>query len=129
MTNYQIPIFVTVLALSVGCQAPEQVTTTTSSEHVEEIDTVSGLIIDKNFELVRGQCTACHSAQLITQNSASREGWLQMIRWMQKDQGLWDLGENESLILDYLSEHYGVKQKGRRTPLTEIEWYVLQDEP
>ena len=94
-----------------------------------QIDSVSGLVVDGNFELIRGQCTACHSAKLITQNSASREGWQQMIRWMQETQGLWDLGENESLILDYLSKHYGIKKSGRRAPLTNIEWYELPVEP
>lgn len=94
-----------------------------------QIDSVSGLVVDGNFELIRGQCTACHSAKLITQNSASREGWEQMIRWMQETQGLWDLGESEPLILDYLSKHYGIKKSGRRVPLTNIEWYELPEEP
>ena len=93
------------------------------------VDSLSGLVMAEHFEIVRAQCTACHSAKLITQSSASREGWEQMIRWMQKGQGLQDLGENEDLILDYLSLHYGVKKKGRRTPLTNIEWYVLEPEP
>ena len=127
MTNHIFKIALILLVISMGCQTPE--TTTTTSDPVLEIDTVSGLIVDEHFQLVRAQCTACHSAKLITQNSASREGWEQMIRWMQKDQGLWDLGQNESLILDYLSEHYGIKRKGRRAPLTDIDWYRLSEQP
>ena len=96
------------------------------SESGTKLDSLSGLVIDQHLDLVRAQCTACHSAKLITQNRATREGWEQMIRWMQKDQGLWDLGENEQLILDYLALHYGVKKGGRRTPLTDIDWYVLE---
>jgi hypothetical protein len=89
------------------------------------MDSLTGLVVAEHFELVRAQCTVCHSAKLITQNNASKDGWEQMIRWMQKDQGLWDLGENEDHILNYLSQYYGLKKKGRRTPLTDIEWYVL----
>ena len=90
-----------------------------------EIDSATGLIKAQHFELVRAQCTACHAAQLITQNRASREGWLQMIRWMQESQGLWDLGEHEPKILDYLVKYYGPNRQGRRSPLTNIEWYEL----
>lgn len=116
-----------VLILVVSCQTREQLNTSTVIDSKAAVDSVTGLVIDKNFELIRVQCTACHSAKLITQNSASREGWEQMIRWMQRDQGLWDLGANEALILDYLAQHYGPKKKGRRTPLTNIDWYYLQE--
>lgn len=120
-------ILIVVMPVIMGtCGAPKQEQPDLASEGTVSIDSASGLVIDENFELVRAQCTACHSAKLVTQNSASREGWEQMIRWMQKDQGLWDLGENESLILDYLAQHYGVKRKGRRAPLTNIEWYSLE---
>lgn len=116
-----------VLILAISCQTREQLNTSMVIETKTAVDSVTGLVIDKNFELIRGQCTACHSAKLITQNNASREGWEQMIRWMQRDQGLWDLGANEALILDYLALHYGPKKKGRRTPLTNIDWYYLQE--
>ncbi|MEL7161239.1 MAG: hypothetical protein AAFN92_10815, partial [Bacteroidota bacterium] len=49
----------------------------------------------KAFRLVRATCTACHSAQLVTQNRATRAGWREMIRWMQATQGLWELGDAE----------------------------------
>ena len=91
------------------------------------IHVASGLIYDDNFELVWRTCTACHSGKIITQNRATREGWSQMIDWMQATQGLWDLGENESLILDYLSKNYAPKEIGRRANinLKEVEWYIL----
>jgi len=91
-----------------------------------DLDSLTGLVKDEHFAIVRAQCTACHSAKLITQNRATREGWQQMIRWMQAEQGLWDLGTSESNILDYLSKHYGPQNKGRRAPLTNIEWYQLE---
>jgi hypothetical protein len=36
---------------------------------------------------------------------------------MQEKQGLWQLGENEDKILDYLSTYYGPKKSFRRAPL------------
>ena len=87
----------------------------------------TGLAFDENFQLVRGICTACHSAKLVTQNRATREGWKEMILWMQATQGLQDLGENEKPILDYLAKHYAPEELGRRANINvdEIEWYIL----
>jgi len=85
--------------------------------HGSEIDTKTGLVIAPGFEVVSVQCTVCHSALLVTQNRASREGWLSMIRWMQETQGLWPLGEQEVVVLDYLAEHYGPQHLGRRPSL------------
>ena len=81
------------------------------------IDPKTGLVIAPGFEVVSVQCTVCHSALLVTQNRASREGWLSMIRWMQETQGLWPLGEQEAVVLDYLAKHYGPQRLGRRPPL------------
>ena len=77
----------------------------------------NGLLIDTGYEQVRAQCGACHSLRLVTQNRSDRDGWLAMIRWMQDSQGLWPLGENEPIILDYLAAHYGPVATGRRKPL------------
>ena len=55
--------------------------------------------------------------RLITQSQADRDGWLAMIRWMQETQGLWLLGEQEALVLDYLAANYGARPTGRRRPL------------
>jgi hypothetical protein len=82
-----------------------------------ETDPATGLVIAPGFDLVKVQCTVCHSAALITQSRASREGWLAMIRWMQESQGLWPLGANEAPILDYLATHYPPSSSGRRRPL------------
>jgi len=87
----------------------------------------TGLIYAENFDIIRGQCTACHSGKLVAQNRATREGWTQMIRWMQETQGLWDLGSNEPIILDYLETHYAPKEVGRRAniDIAAVEWYIL----
>lgn len=88
----------------------------------------TGLVYAEGFDIVRASCTACHSAKLVTQNRATREGWKEMIRWMQKTQGLWDLGRNEPKILDYLAKHYAPQEIERRPGLdiAEIEWFILE---
>tara|TARA_Y100001956_G_scaffold80268_1_gene95121 strand:- start:705 stop:1208 length:504 start_codon:yes stop_codon:yes gene_type:complete len=99
-----------------------------AEEKVEDgIHLSTGLIADADYKLVIQNCTACHSAKLITQNRADKDGWLTMIRWMQAEQKLWDLGENEDKILEYLAKNYAPQEKGRRTPLKDVDWYVLED--
>jgi len=89
----------------------------------------SGLAYAPGFAIVRGNCTTCHSAKLITQNRATREGWEQMIRWMQATQGLHDLADDEPVILDYRAEHYAPEEVGRRGNLNydSIDWYELNE--
>lgn len=92
-----------------------------TSEKLEEV----GLVEGEGLQLVLANCTNCHSAKLVTQNRFTREGWIQVIRWMQETQGFWDLGPNEDPIVDYLSTHFAPEAKGRRKPL-EVEWYSLE---
>ena len=86
----------------------------------------TGFVEDANKMLVVTNCTACHSAKLVTQNRATRQGWKNMITWMQETQNLWDLGSNEEKILDYLSKHYAPAEQGRRANLKVEEWYELE---
>lgn len=86
----------------------------------------TGFIEGDHKMLVVANCTGCHSAKLVTQNRASREGWKNTIRWMQETQNLWDLGGNEEKILDYLSTHYAPEDQGRRANLEVDEWYELK---
>lgn len=88
--------------------------------HVE-----TGFAIGEGLPLVIANCTNCHSAKLVTQNRFTKEGWTNVIRWMQETQGLWDLGNNEEVIVDYLSKYYAPEARGRRKPL-QVEWYVLE---
>lgn len=81
------------------------------------IDKDSGFVIDTGFEIVKANCTACHSAALVTQNRMNRVTWLETIRWMQETQGLWPLATNEAIILDYLEKHYSPTDTGRRKSL------------
>lgn len=77
-------------------------------------------------QLVRAHCGGCHSLRLVTANRASRDGWLHMIRWMQKKQNLWPLdAETEDTILGYLATYYAADyaadyariEQPRRPPL------------
>ncbi|MEZ0487515.1 hypothetical protein [Fibrella aquatica] len=93
-----------------------------------KIDPESGLIDAPNLIMVKAQCTSCHSTKLILQHRFTRAGWTERIRWMQKYHKLWDLGETEKPVLDYLSTHYGpapARAQGRRAPLQNVKWYTL----
>jgi hypothetical protein len=86
----------------------------------------TGLIEDEGLMTVVAHCTACHSAQLVTQNRMNKERWNATIRWMQETQNLWDLGENQEIIVNYLVKNYPPEEKGRRENLKNIEWYDLK---
>ena len=68
-----------------------------------------------------------HSAKLVTQNRMSAERWNATIRWMQETQNLWDLGDQQEIIVNYLVTNYPAKAKGRRMALTDIQWYELEE--
>lgn len=55
------------------------------------------------------------------------ERWNETIKWMQEKQNLWQLGENQEIIVNYLVENYPVNQVGRRMTLSNIDWYELKD--
>ena len=86
----------------------------TSLAENKALDEVSGFIIDEGWELTNAHCAACHSAKLVTQNRMDRSGWEDSIRLMQAEHGLWDLGEAELAILDYLTRHYGITETRSR---------------
>ncbi|MGA9269298.1 MAG: monoheme cytochrome C [Lutimonas sp.] len=87
----------------------------------------TGLIDDDGLMTVVANCTACHSAQLVTQNRMNKERWNATIRWMQETQNLWDLGDNQEIIVNYLVKNYPPTEKGRRENIKNIEWYDLSD--
>lgn len=94
-----------------------------AAEKEEEI-----LHADTHLPIVKAHCTGCHSPKLISMNRFTREGWLEKIRWMQETQKLWDLGESESVVLDYLEKYYSPETKtGRRAALENVKWYNLDE--
>jgi hypothetical protein len=83
-----------------------------------KIDPESGLKINLGWDKVKTNCTSCHSAKIIVSQRGNRATWLEMIRWMQKKQGLWELQpKTEKIILDYLSNNYPPLDAGRRANL------------
>ncbi|NND08250.1 MAG: cytochrome C [Saprospiraceae bacterium] len=93
---------------------------------VVQYDETTGLVVADGIQLVKANCMNCHSPKLITQSRATKEGWEGMIRWMQAKHRLWDLGEHEATILEYLATHYAPEEGvGRRRQL-EVEWYDLE---
>jgi hypothetical protein len=87
----------------------------------------TGLVEAQGLMIVVNNCTNCHSAKLVTQNRMNTEGWNTTIKWMQETQNLWDLGDNQEIIVNYLVTNYPQIAKGRRMILTDIEWYELED--
>ncbi|MBC7571711.1 MAG: hypothetical protein H7319_18575 [Spirosoma sp.] len=95
------------------------------------IDAETGMIDDPNLMMVKAQCTACHSSKLILQHRFTRAGWLDRIRWMQQYHKLWDLGESEKVVLDYLEKHYSPANPlnnnvFRQKSLPTAKWYKLE---
>lgn len=86
--------------------------------HGQQTDRVTNLALEDGWQTVQANCTSCHSALLISQNSGSRAVWKSRIVWMQETQGLPQLGDEvENTILDYLFTNYGPKSSSRRASL------------
>lgn len=87
----------------------------------------TGLLEGEGLMAVVNNCTNCHSAKIIIQNRMSEARWKATIRWMQETQNLWDLGDNEEVIIKYLVNNYPIEQVGRRKMLTDINWYEYSE--
>jgi len=71
-----------------------------------------------DWEIVRANCVACHSARLVTQQRGTAQQWLTMIRWMQKKQNLWQFDPaTEEKIIAYLADNYPPSDAQRRAAL------------
>ncbi len=83
-----------------------------------EVDPASGLVIAEGWQTVRAHCGGCHSHKLVTAQRGNRETWLEMIRWMQETQNLWQFDPvTEKTILDYLATNYSPSPVRRRAPI------------
>lgn len=94
---------------------------------VNGIHVATGLKDAQGLSEVITNCTTCHSSKLVIQNRMGKEQWNATIRWMQETQGLWDLGDNQEIIVDYLTTNYPVFKKGRRAALKDIDWYTMNE--
>ena len=94
-----------------------------------DTDAATGLIRTPGWELVRVHCGGCHSHALVTQQRADRRTWLDMIRWMQATQNLWQFpAETEAQILDYLADNYPPRPNRRRAPIPPGLMPALRDD-
>ncbi|MGB5257356.1 MAG: hypothetical protein WBN44_08895 [Woeseiaceae bacterium] len=83
-----------------------------------QIDPATGFKVTGDWQLVRANCTGCHSSKLITQQRGTAQQWLTMIRWMQEKQNLWQFdADTESRIIAYLSENYAPDEARRRAAI------------
>ncbi len=90
----------------------------TPATAAEMLDEQTGLIIDSGWEMVRAHCGGCHSHKIITSQRADRQTWLDIIRWMQATQNLWQFDPaTEAGILDYLAKNYPPQAHSRRAPI------------
>ncbi len=90
----------------------------TSAAFASDVDEASGLVKAPGWEFVRANCGGCHSHALVVQQRADRQTWLDMIRWMQASQNLWQFPpEMEAQILDYLATNYPPQPNRRRAPI------------
>lgn len=60
-------------------------------------------------------CTACHSTAIIRRSRFSRERWDELMTWMTEVHGMNPLeGEERTLIVSYLAQHFGPAQAPAR---------------
>ena len=125
--NATMSLFAAALLIAGGC-AKEESAAPDAAEPAVAVDTdvaadpaldpLTGLKMAGDWELVRGNCTACHSAKLITQQRGTADQWLAMIRWMQKKQNLWQFDPGtEQRIVAYLADYYPPQAARRRAAI------------
>ena len=134
-----VGVFVSVVAIVISLNNPKK--TDVPEEKIVVVDSIqevdpdkiengihlrTGFVEGEGLTSVINNCTNCHSAKLVTQNRMTKEQWQATIHWMQETQNLWDLGDNEEIILNYLATHYAPTKEGRRKNLQDIEWYTLK---
>ena len=73
-----------------------------------ELDPTTRLIMGDGYPTIKKECVKCHPTQIIRSFRADRTGWLEAIKWMQKEKGLVTFNEQtEATILTYLETYYG----------------------
>lgn len=124
------------IALFIWCceqAAPVETTQNYGIENQVIVDNIqdgihqpTGFIAAEGLESMLRHCVSCHSSKLIIQNRATEEGWRSMIKWMYETQNLPQLGDQEDIIVSYLSNHYAPEDTGRRKSLEIDDWYPLE---
>ena len=79
-----------------------------SSPALAQDDDYDGLPPGEHRDLVYGYCSACHSAQLVSQQGLSRKRWDDLLVWMVDEQGMYPIEEpDRTQVLDYLATELG----------------------
>ena len=84
------------------------------------LDPATGMKMGTDWEVVRNNCIACHSAQTFLRQRATEANWTSTLEWMQTNGGLPKLDPAvQSKIIKYLVTHYGPGASGtdRRAPI------------
>lgn len=116
-TGFSVLLLLLAPALSPGAAVSAQAAAIPTQELVEA----------PGRDLVTAHCSACHSLALVTQNRGDAAHWKKLIRWMQAEHNLWDLGPAEPVIVDYLAQHYGAPERSpRRAPL-DTDWHEAEE--
>ena len=97
-----------------------------SGDQADQTKSVDPVLIedsDGSWKLVRAHCTSCHSSQILKNLRLSSAAWQDVIKRMQEEEGLWDLGDDETKIVVYLATYFGPapatsQRRSRRAPLT-----------
>ncbi len=120
--RFSIKLILTSLLLGAGMSAvADSGATGTGAQMAVQLEPGAG------SELVAAHCGACHSLNLVTQNRGDRDHWTKLIRWMQAEHNLWDLGAAEEDILSYLASHYGAPDLVPRRPPLQVQWRTTED--
>ena len=113
---------------SVFVMRQQEIVTTIDEDKIEKgIHVKTGFIDVVGLLTVINNCTNCHSSKLVIQNRMNADRWNATIKWMQETQNLWQLGNNQKVIVDYLVKNYPPVDKGRREGLKKTTWYKLKD--
>jgi hypothetical protein len=76
----------------------------------DNIDSTTGLIVDKGLGDIKENCTVCHTGRFVVVNGGNREFWKKKIYIMQEAYGLWKIDKNiKERMLNYLSKNYSKK--------------------
>lgn len=67
-----------------------------------------GLPRTEGYDLIDAYCTACHTLQIVMQQSATPERWDYMLDWMVREQGMAPMIDGDrDIVLKYLVETFG----------------------
>jgi hypothetical protein len=108
-------MFLMLLGGGVALAQPGAFAQTSLDAATQPVEEPSVLPAGEGQEEVFYACTACHSTAIIRRSRFSRERWDELMTWMTEVHGMNELeGEERTLIVGYLAQHYGPAQSPAR---------------